>query len=130
MLKCSFDYEKMESLNTAIKEKNNLSPLNRFATRDFSEDSVNILNKIGMVDSEGKLLETILPTINILSNPHAVVKVIFTGGVGTYEHNINYDNTFHNHVSFTVTPGNFSIDDETNPQGIVKILEDFVGKSN
>lgn len=130
MLKCSLDREKIESLNNMIKEKNNLSLLNRFSSRDFSEEGVKDLNKLGMVDSQGKLLETIQPTINILSNPQAVVKVLFTGGVGTYEHNINYDSTFHNNVSFTVTPGSYLIDDETDPQSIVKLLEDFVGKSN
>jgi hypothetical protein len=83
-----------------------------------------------MVDADGNLVDTIQPTMKLLSNPNAVVKVIFTGGAGTYEHNINYDNTFHNHVSFTVTPDNFSIDDESNPQSIIKIVEDFVGKSS
>jgi hypothetical protein len=113
-----------------LKEKNKLSPLNRFAAKEFSKEGLNILNRIGMVDSEGNLAPAIQPTMNVLSKPHAVVKVIFTGGAGIYEHNINYDHTFRNHVSFTITPSNYSIDDETNPKEIIKILEDFVGKSS
>lgn len=130
MLKCTLDREIFESLNTVIKEKNNLSPLSRYTAKAFSEEDINVLNRMGMINAEGTLLDTIQPTIHILSNPYAVVKLTFTGGVGTYEHNVNYDSTFKNHVSFTVTPNNFSIDDETDPQTIVKLLQDFVGKSN
>lgn len=130
MLVCTLDRDKIESLNTIIKERNNLSPLNRFTSKGFSEDDINILNRMGMINSEGNLIETIQPTIKILSNPHAVLKLIFTGGVGTYEHNINYDDTFQKHVSFTVTPNNFAIDDESNPRSVVQTVQDFVGKSN
>ena len=130
MLKCTLDREKFESLNTVIKEKNNLSPLGKYKEKAFSEDDIDVLNRMGMVNSDGTLLKTIQPAINILSNPYAVVKLAFTGGVGIYEHNMNYDSTFQNHVSFTVTPNNFSIDDETNTQSILQILQDFVGKSN
>jgi hypothetical protein len=130
MLICTLDREKIESLNSVIQSRNNLSPLNRFAAKDFSEDGRDVLSRIGMVDLEGNLKDTVRPTMNILSHPHAVVKVIFTGGAGTYEHNVNFDPTFHNHVSFTVTPESFSIDDESDPQSIVKVLEDFVGRSS
>lgn len=130
MLICTLDRNKMESLNTVIKEKNNLSPLNRFEEKGVSEEDLSILNRMGMVDSEGKILETIKPTINILSNPHAVVKMVFTGGAGTYEHNINYDKSFKQCVSFTVSPNDFSIDDEMDPHNIVQIVQDFVGRSN
>jgi hypothetical protein len=130
MLKCTLDREKFESLNTVIKDKNNISPLSRYMTKAYSEEDIDILNRMGMVNSEGDLLETIQPTIHILSEPYAVVKLTFTGGVGTYEHHVNYDRTFKNPVSFTVTPDNFSIDDETNPHSIVHLLQDFVGKSN
>lgn len=130
MLICTLDRDKAESLNAAIKEKNRISPLSRFSKEDFTEEDKETLNRIGLVNSEGKLLEEIQPAMDILSNPHAVVKLTFTGGEGTYEHNISFDDSFHNHVSFTATPGRFSIDDETNPQSILKIMEDFVGKSN
>lgn len=130
MLKCTLDREKLESLNTLIKEKNNLSPLSRYTTKAYSEDDIGILNRMGMVSSEGILLESIKSTINILSEPYAVVKLTFSGGVGTYEHHVNYDKSLKNHVSFTVTPTNFSIDDETNPHSIINLLQDFVGKSN
>jgi len=130
MLKCTIDREKMEGLNNLIKGKNNLSPLNRFVSKDLTKEGISSLDEIGIIDSDGNLLETMKSTMEILSKPHAVVKVIFTGGVGAYEHNINYDNSFQNHVSFTVTPNNVSIDDESDPLGIIKIMEDFVGKSN
>lgn len=130
MLICTLDREKVESLNSFIHEKNNLSPLNNFASKESKEDGIELLSKLGLIDPEGNLVEEIQPAINILSNPNAVVKMIFTGGVGTFEQNINYDHTFRNHVSFTVTPASCSIDDETNLQSMLQILEDFVGKSN
>ncbi|MDF2537643.1 MAG: hypothetical protein K0S76_664 [Herbinix sp.] len=130
MLISTLDLDNIESLNTVIKERNDLSVLNRYGERDFTKESLDALSRIGMLDMEGNLLNEMKPTIQLLSNPYAVMKVMFTGGVGTYEHNINYDPSFHHHVSFTVTPGSFSIDDETNPMSIVKVLEDFVGKSN
>lgn len=130
MLKCTLDRDIFESLNTVIKEKSSLSPLSRFHGKEFSEDDLNVLNRMGMINADGTLLDTIQPAIHILSNPYAVVKLSFTGGVGNYEHNVNYDDTFKNHVSFTVTPNDFSIDDEADPKSIVRVLQDFVGKSN
>ena len=130
MLVCTLDREKINSLNAVLPAKNSLSPLNSFAEGAISEEGMNVLKRIGMLDPEGNLTDTVRPAIDILSNPHAVVRISFTGGAGAYEHNINFDPTFRNHVSFTVTPGSCSIDDESDPKGIIKVLEDFVGRSN
>jgi DNA-binding MarR family transcriptional regulator len=130
MVKCTLDREKVGYLNSIIKEKNNLSLLNRYPVKNFSVDNMYELEETGLVDSNGNILETARPAIDILSNPYAVARLTFTGGVGTYENNINYDRTFLNNVSFTVTPNSISIDDQNNPQNIIKILENFVGKSD
>ncbi len=130
MLKCTLEREKIERLNTIIKDKNSISPLNRFPSKELSSDDRNSLEEMGIIDFNGNISESIQPAIDVLAKPNAVVKVIFTGGAGTYEHDINYDNSFQRHISFTVTPSTITIDDETNPQSIVKVLSDFVGKSN
>lgn len=130
MLNCTLDRENVGYLNSIIKEKNNLSLLNRFQAKNFSKDNMNGLDEIGLIDASGNILETVKPVIDILSNPYAVIKMVFTGGAGSYEHNISYNNSFQKHVSFTVTPENVSIDDENNPKSIIKVLEDFVGRSN
>lgn len=130
MINVTLDREKVEYLNSIIKDKNNLSLLNLYPAKKISDDTMNGLDEIGLVDANGNLTETAKPAIDILSNPYAVSRLTFTGGVGTYENNINYDRTFQNHVSFTVTPNSISIDDQTKPQNILKILENFVGKSD
>ncbi len=130
MLTCTLDQRNMESLNVIVKDKNKLSLLNRFEAKDFTDDDIKGLSKLGIVDNNGAPLDQVRPTLSILSNPYAVVKFTFTGGAGIFEHNINYDHTFLNHVTLTVTPSDFSIDDEVNPQGILPILQDFIGKSN
>ncbi|MGB8453803.1 MAG: hypothetical protein WCD89_15950 [Anaerocolumna sp.] len=130
MLKCTLEREKIERLNTIIRDKNSISPLNRFQSKELTPDDRNSLEEMGIIDFNGNISESIQPAMDVLARPNAVVKVIFTGGAGTYEHDINYDNSFQRHISFTVTPGNITIDDETNPQSVVKVLSDFVGKSN
>lgn len=130
MLSCTLDREKVEFLNSIIKDKNNLSSLNRYSTKSFSKETMNGLDETGLVDSDGNLMEAAKPAIDILSSPYAVSRLTFTGGVGTYENIINYDRTFLNHVSFTVTPNSISIDDQSSPQNIIKVLENFVGKSD
>lgn len=130
MLRCTLDRDKLESLNTLIKERNALSPLNRFSEKAYSAEDIGILSRMGMVDEEGTLLESIRPSIRILSEPYAVVRLTFTGGVGSYEHHVTYDRTLKNHVAFTVTPDSYSIDDETSPYSIVQLLQDFVGRSH
>lgn len=130
MLSCTLDREKVEYLNSIIKDKNNLSSLNRYSTRNFSVDTMNGLDETGLIDSDGNLTETAKPAIDILSKPYAVARLTFTGGVGTYENIINYDRAFQNHVSFTITPNSISIDDQSSPQSVIKILENFVGKSD
>ncbi len=130
MLICTLERDKIESLSTIIEDKNNLSPLNRFTPKDCSEEDKDVLIRMGMVNEEGNILDTIKPTINILTNPHAVAKLTFTGGVGTYEHNINYDASYKKYVSFTVMPNKFSIDDETNLESLIDTVQDFIGKSN
>jgi len=129
MLNCTLDRENVGYLNSIIKEKNKLSILNNFQTKNFSKDNMNGLDEVGLVDISGNIVETIKPVIDILANPYAVIKMVFTGGAGSYEHNISYDNSFQKHVSFTVTPENVTIDDESNPKSIIKVLEDFVGVS-
>ncbi len=130
MLTCTLTRNNIESLSSVIKGKNKLSPLNRFTSKNYSDDDKRNLSKIGIIDSEGNLIQTVQPVMNILSNPYAVVKLSFTGGAGIFEHNINYDNTFQNHVTLTITPNDFCIDDEANPQSILHILQDFIGVSN
>jgi hypothetical protein len=130
MIICTLDRDKMESLNMVIKEKNNLSPLNRFTEKSVSEEDINVLNRMGMLNNEGNLLDTIKPTIHILSNPQAVIKLVFTGGAGIYEHNISFDETLKKYVSFTVTPSDYSIDDEMTPKSMISIVQDFVGRSS
>lgn len=130
MIKCTLEREKLEGFNKLICEKNNLSPLNKYETKDFSEDDLTILNRMGMISLEGNLFNSIKPTINLLSNPQTVVNLTFTGGAGSYEHYISYDNELSNYVTFTITPDSFTIDDETNAKNIINVLKDFVGISN
>ena len=130
MLNCTLDREKVEYLNSMIEDKNNLSSLNRFSAKDFTKETMNGLEETGLVDSDGNLSEAVKPAIDILSNPYAVARLTFTGGVGTYENIINYDRSFQKHVSFTITPNDILIDDQSSPQDILTILENFVGKSD
>jgi|GEM_PF-855787 len=130
MLRCSFDHEIIEGLCTMVKTKNDLSPLNKFTAKELPKDNIKILQGLDLIDSEMKFTEKATPVANLLSNPYAVAKVFFTGGVGAYEHSIIYDEKFSKHVSLTVAPDAVTIDDEMEPGSIVEILEDLIGRSN
>lgn len=130
MLTCTLSKKDMERLSAAVQEKNELSLLNRFVSKEFTEEDKNHLHQIGFIDAEGNFLNAIRPTISILSNPYAIVKMRFTGGASIFEHSINYDDTFNNYVSLTMTPEDICIDDISKPNSIIKILKDFIGISN
>ena len=130
MLNCVVNRELVEYLNSITEEKNNLSLLNGFSSKSITNDCMNDLEKAGLIDSKGNILESVQKAMDVLSNPYATVKLVFTGGAGKYEHNISYDQFFEDQISFTETPNNISIEDETNPQSIINVVEDFVGKSN
>ena len=130
MMRCTLTQENMETLSTIVREKNELSLLHRFTEKTISEEERVNLNKIGFIDEMGNLMPNIRPTMSILSNPSTVVNLRFTGGASVFEHCLNYDETFHNHVTLTVTSEDYCIDDYSKPDSILKILRDFIGISN
>ena len=130
MLTCTLSRENMEGLSTVIKEKNELSLLNRFEARELTKENKSQLHQIGFIDADGNFLNTIQPAMGLLSKPYAIVKIRFTGGASVFEHSINYDDSFNNYVSLTMTPKDICIDDTSKPNSIIKILKDFTGVSN
>jgi hypothetical protein len=125
-----FDRERITSLNAVIKDRNDLSSLNSFASNELSQDDISCLNDLGITDKEGQLVENVQSAMDILANPYTVLKVNFTGGAGTYVHTVSYDKTLENYVSLTSTPDIVSIEDEANPVTILKTLEEFIGNNS
>lgn len=131
MLSCVVNREVVEYLNSITEENNNLSFLNGFISKNISSmECMSNLEKAGLIDSNGHILGSVQRAMEVLSNPSATIKLVFTGGSGKYEHNISYDQSFKNPVSFTITPNAISIDDEINTKSIIKVVEDFVGRSS
>ena len=130
MLTCTLTKKNMESLSAVVKEKNQLSPLNRFIPEEGSSEDKMVLTQIGFIDEEGELTSIADPVVKLLSKPYAVIKMSFTGGANVFEHSINYDSSFNNHVTLTATQQDFCIDDVAKPNSILKILKDFIGVSN
>jgi hypothetical protein len=130
MLKQVFDKEQMDGLNYVIKQKNDMSILNSFNNKELTETNKNFLNEAGIIDKDGNIREEQKEALAILSNPQALVKLMFTGGVNKYEHTISYDKSYDKYLSFTTAQDYYTIDTETSYTDITKIVEDFVGKSN
>ena len=130
MITCTISKKNMESLSLALGEKNKLSLLSSDVNRELSKDDQIALDQMGVTDIEGNINPLIQPTMNILSQPYAVVKMYFTGGSSIFEHNINYDENFDKYVSVTVTPKHICIDDVSQPISIISVLKNFIGISN
>lgn len=129
MVKCNFDRKKMDNLSAFLKEKNNLSVLNQFTSRNLTQDDMRALNEIGIIDINGQVTDRFRPVLNIISKPSAMVKMEFTGGVGTYEQYINCDSSYERNVFLTMTPNTVSIEDEVDTLSISNLIEEFVGRS-
>lgn len=130
MLKFNIDLEKLEALNGIVGPKNEISSLNYIDTKELSDGIKEEFSSMGILDSDWSLQSEIQPAIDILTNPNGVIKFIFTGGVGNYEQSLSYDETFKNYVSLTLTPDAAIIDDEVSTEGIARVFENFVGKSD
>ncbi len=130
MLKQVFDKEQIDGLNYVIKQKNDMSILNSFNNKELTEANKIFLNEAGIIDKDGNIREEQKEALEILSNPQALVKLMFTGGVNKYEHTISYDKSYDKYLSFTTAQDYYTIDTETSYTDITKIVEDFVGKSN
>lgn len=130
MLKYVFDQKQMECLNHAIGEKNDISVLNSYGTRELSEAEKQFFVKQDMMTTEGVILDSLKDKLSILSKPMALVRIMFTGGVGRYEHTVSYDETYKKHIAFTSAPNYYSVDDESDIRDVLNVIEDFVGKSS
>lgn len=122
--------EKLKSLNGLVGSKNEISVLKAIPVKELSNSVKEELITDGILNSDGSIKKEIQPSIDILANPFGVVKYIFTGGVGIYEHSISYDETFKKHIQLILTPEAAVIDDEFNTENIIKVIENFVGKSD
>lgn len=130
MIKYNIDLDKLKSLNGLIGSKNELSVLKHLPTKELLDSEKEELQLKGILDSNGSISKDINSSMNILANPYGVVKYIFTGGVGIYEHSLSYDDTFKKNVQLILTPESASIDDNISSENITKVIENFVGKSN
>lgn len=129
MLKCNLNQEKLEYLKGMMLETNEISVLQHYASASLTPERADVLREHGLVNNAGELKEDIRSSLNVLSQPYAVVKYMFTGGVGKYVHSISYDKTFQNHVAVTETPDAITLNEDMDPGSIVRILEDFTGRS-
>ena len=130
MLKCTIDHEQLKSLNGLIGSKNEISVLKSLPTKDALDNEKEEFKSKKILDSNGSISNEVQPLMDVLANPYGVVKYIFTGGVGIYEHSVSYDNTFKKPLQLILTPDTASIDDEVNAQKVINIMENFIGKSN
>ncbi len=130
MSKYNIDLEKLKSLNGLIGKKNEMSVLKDFPDKEITNSIKEDLISDGILNSDGSLKKEIEASMNVLANPYGIVKYIFTGGVGIYEHSISYDQSFKKNVQLILTPKSIVIDDELHTENIVQIMESFVGKSN
>ena len=81
MLKYVFSQEQMECLNHIIGEKNDISLLNNFATKELSDTDKEFFVEKGIINSDGMIQDNIKESVEILSKPASLVKLMFTGGI-------------------------------------------------
>ncbi|MDI9508770.1 MAG: hypothetical protein QM217_02970 [Bacillota bacterium] len=130
MLKYVFSQEQMECLNHIIGEKNDISLLNNFATKELSDTDKEFFVEKGIINSDGMIQDDIKESVEILSKPASLVKLMFTGGINKYEHTICYDKSLKKKISFTSGMDYFTLDNGTNDTDVLALFEDFVGKSS
>lgn len=130
MNKYVMETDKLQYLNYLLGDKNEISILNAYDTNGQTEMEHNSLCDMGIITPEGNIPENIKQTLDVLVNPHALVKIVFSGGVEKYEHSVSYDKSFHNPVSFTATPKGITVANESDNKAIIKVIEEFVGKSS
>lgn len=130
MLKCVLNQEQIECLNHVIGDKNDISVLNNFETRELSETDKTFFEEKGIINKDGEIQEDMKETIDILSNPASLVKLMFTGGINKYEHTICYDKSLKRNLSFTSGIDYFTLDNEIKDTEVLALFEDFVGKSS
>lgn len=130
MLKYVFSQEELECLNHVIGEKNDISILKYYDSKELSDENKVALINQGIMNDDGVIKEELKEAFSILSQPEALVKFMFTGGVGKYEQTICYDKSLNKHLSFTATPEYYTVDDEIETDDILNIMKDFVGESS
>lgn len=130
MLKYVFDQEQLEGFNNIIGDKNDISILNYFETKELSDEDKSFFTEQGLINSEGKIKDEVKEDIELLAKPDSLVTFMFTGGAAKYEHTISHDTNKGKQISFTVTPDYFTIDDATEEQEVVDLIVDFVGNSS
>lgn len=123
-----FDKEKLYSLNQIIGDKNSLSILSNYDSKDMSEEDKSFLQEKAIIDSDNNIIEK--ENFDILANPDSLVKFMLTGGASKYEHTVSYNDKKDKMVSFSEAPDYFMIDDETKIQDILNTIQNFIGKSN
>ncbi len=129
MLKYVFDEGQLKGFNKIIGEKNDISILNYFETKELTDEDKDFFTQQGIIDTEGNIKEDKKRQLDVLANPEALVTFMFTGGAAKYEHTISRDASKKD-ISFTATPEYFTIDNVTEGQELIDLIVDFVGKSS
>ena len=103
MLKYVFDQEQLEGFNNIIEDKNDISILNYFETKELSDKDKSFFTEQGIINSEGKIKDEIKEDIEVLAKPDSLVTFMFTGGAAKYEHTISHGTNKDKQISFTVS---------------------------
>lgn len=129
-MKFIFERNMMETLNRILCDKNDISVLKSFGAKDLSEDDKKNFIELGILAPEGNIKSDIKSGLQLLAKPNAVVKIMFSGGVGRFDYSVSYDKSFQKRISFTTTPNTVTIDDELEVKDVLEAFEEFVGKSS
>src|SRR5690554_4630849 len=112
MSKYTLNKHLLEGLSKFADKKNEISPFSSLLERELKADEIKHLTNMGVLNEEGLVSQDFSTIMTCISQPHAVVKLQFTGGVGLYQHNIYYNQTYDNSVSITLLSDEAILTDE------------------
>jgi hypothetical protein len=130
MSKYTLNKHLLEGLSKFADKKNEISPFSSLLERELKADEIKHLTNMGVLNEEGLVSQDFSTIMSCISQPHAVVKLQFTGGVGLYQHNIYYNQTYDNSVSITLLSDEAILTDEVDSTSILDTLTQFIGRSN
>lgn len=130
MSKYTLNKHLLEGLSKFADKKNEISPFSSLLERELKADEIKHLTNMGVLNEEGLVSQDFSTIMTCISQPHAVVKLQFTGGVGLYQHNIYYNQTYDNSVSITLLSDEAILTDEVDSTSILDTLTQFIGRSN
>ncbi|HZK34263.1 MAG TPA: hypothetical protein VFD33_03000 [Bacillota bacterium] len=130
MSKHTINKHLLQGLSQYAEQKNQISPFATIEGKDLSTDEKNLLKGMDILNDSDLPTQSFNNLMSLLTEPTAVVKLQFTGGVGLYQHNIYHNETFDKSASITLMSDEAILTDEVDPTNILDTLAQFIGKSD